>query len=87
MRDQFSEQLQAVFDDLAAICRQVETAVTDATQALMTGDVTVAEQVISADAEIDRARERAALVRGTLSTTLEDGRAEAQASLPLVAAV
>ncbi|WP_139977542.1 phosphate signaling complex protein PhoU [Nocardioides litoris] len=58
MRDQFSEQLQAVFDDLAAICRQVETAVTHATQALMTGDVTVAEQVISADAEIDRARER-----------------------------
>ena len=58
MRDQFLEQLQAVFDDLAAICRQVEAAVAQATLALMTGDVLTAERVISADVDIDRARER-----------------------------
>ncbi len=58
MRDQFDEQLHAVFDDLAAICRQVETAVSLATKSLMTGDVVIAEQVISGDVEIDRARER-----------------------------
>ena len=58
MRDQFHDQLQAVFVDLAAICRQVETAVALATQSLMNGDVVVAEQVISADIDIDRARER-----------------------------
>lgn len=58
MRDQFHEQLDAVFADLAAICGQVETAVARATEALMTGNVVVAEAVIDADAEIDRARER-----------------------------
>ena len=58
MREQFHEQLDAVFVDLAGICRRVETAVTLATHALMTGDAAVAEQVISADVEIDRARER-----------------------------
>ncbi len=58
MRDQFHDQLQAVFEDLAAICRQVERAVTQATAALMSGDVVTAEQVISADVDIDRARER-----------------------------
>ncbi|WP_340537180.1 phosphate signaling complex protein PhoU [Nocardioides sp. GXZ039] len=58
MRDQFDEQLQAVFDDLAAICRRVETAVSSATKALMSGEVPLAEQVISDDIEIDRARER-----------------------------
>ena len=57
MRDQFHDQLGAVFVDLAAICRQVETAVSQATLSLMTGDVVVAEQVISADVDIDRARE------------------------------
>lgn len=58
MRDQFHDQLQAVFDDLAAICQKVERAVSQATAALMSGDVVTAEQVISADAEIDRDRER-----------------------------
>lgn len=58
MRDQFHDQLQAVFDDLAAICQKVERAVSQATAALMSGDVVIAEQVISADAEIDRDRER-----------------------------
>ncbi len=58
MRLQFHEQLDGVFDDLAGICRQVEVAVTRATEALMGGDAAIAEQVISGDVEIDRARER-----------------------------
>ncbi|GAA5142702.1 phosphate signaling complex protein PhoU [Nocardioides marinquilinus] len=57
MREQFHDQLRQVFIDLAGICRQVETAVARATQALMSGDAAIAEQVISADIEIDRARE------------------------------
>jgi len=57
MREQFHEQLDAVFVDLAGICRQVEVAVRQATAALMTGDAAIAEEVISADAEIDRARD------------------------------
>jgi phosphate transport system protein len=58
MRELFHDQLDAMFVDLAGICRQVETAVGLATQALMTGDAAIAEQVISADVEIDRAREQ-----------------------------
>ncbi len=58
MREQFHDQLDGVFDDLAAIGRLVVRAVDRATEALLTGDVTIAEEVISADAEIDRARER-----------------------------
>ncbi len=58
MREVFHEQLDAIFEDLAGICRNVEIAVGLATQALMTGDATIAERVISADVEIDRARER-----------------------------
>ncbi|WP_134739848.1 phosphate signaling complex protein PhoU [Nocardioides sp. 503] len=58
MRELFHDQLDAMFVDLAGICRQVETAVGLATQALMTGDAAIAEQVISADVAIDRAREQ-----------------------------
>jgi phosphate transport system protein len=58
MREAFHEQLNTVFEDLAGICRQVETAVELATQALLNGDAEIAERVISGDAEIDRARER-----------------------------
>jgi len=58
MRTVFHDQLDAVFDELAAICRQVETSVRVATDALLTGRSDLAEQVISGDAEIDRARER-----------------------------
>ena len=58
MREAFHEQLDSIFDDLAAICGSVETAVRLATEALLTGDAEIAEQVISADVEIDRARER-----------------------------
>ncbi len=58
MREVFEEQLESVFTDLAGISRNVQVAVSKATEALMTGDVRIAEQVISADTEIDRARER-----------------------------
>ena len=57
MRDVFHDQLDSVFADLAAICGHVEEAVRRATEALMTGDAEIAEQVISGDAEIDRQRE------------------------------
>ena len=58
MREAFHDQLDSVFDDLAGICRSVENAVRLATQALLTGDAEIAEQVISADADIDRAKEK-----------------------------
>ena len=58
MRDAFHDQLDSVFENLAGICRDVETAVRLGTEALLTGDAELAEQVISADVEIDRARER-----------------------------
>jgi len=58
MREAFHEQLDSVFSDLAGICKLVEEAVRGATRALLTGDAEVAEQVISADVDIDQARER-----------------------------
>ena len=58
MREAFHEQLDSVFEDLAAIARRVEDAVRFATEALLTGDAEIAERVISADVEVDRARER-----------------------------
>lgn len=57
MREAFHEQLDSVFIDLADIAGMVRTAVEQATQALLTGDSSIAETVISADADIDRARE------------------------------
>jgi phosphate transport system protein len=57
MREVFEEQLESVFTDLAGIGRRVEVAVSRATEALMSGDAAIAEQVISDDVEIDRARE------------------------------
>lgn len=58
MREAFHDQLDTVFHDLTGIARRVETAVHQATQALLTGDAFTAERVISGDIEIDRARER-----------------------------
>ena len=58
MRNAFHDQLDGIFEDLAAIGRLVETAVERATRALLTADAGLAEQVISADVDIDRARER-----------------------------
>jgi phosphate transport system protein len=58
MREVFQEQLESMFAELAGIGAKVETAIGLATEALMTGDAEIAERVISADAEIDRTRER-----------------------------
>lgn len=57
MRDAFQDQLDNVFNDLSAIARQVQTAVTRATESLLTADVHIAEEVISGDVAIDLARE------------------------------
>lgn len=58
MREAFHDQLDQMFRDLAGICESVETAVRLATEALLSGDPAIAESVISADDDIDRARER-----------------------------
>ena len=58
MREAYHDQLDSIFDDLAGICRRVQTAVSLATDALMTGDAATAERVISGDLEIDTAREQ-----------------------------
>ncbi|MFT3872935.1 MAG: phosphate signaling complex protein PhoU [Nocardioides sp.] len=58
MREAFHEQLEMVFADLAAISREVENAVHYATEALMSGNASVAESVISADSQIDAAAHR-----------------------------
>ncbi|MCW2768246.1 MAG: phosphate uptake regulator, PhoU [Nocardioides sp.] len=58
MREAFHDQLDSMFEDLAGICRLVEASVRLSTAALLTGDAEIAERVISADIEIDRARER-----------------------------
>lgn len=58
MRDHFSEQLDLVFDDLAALAVSVQTAVRKATEALANADGAVAEAVISGDADIDTQRDR-----------------------------
>ena len=57
MREAFQDQLDAVFADLATMCRNVETSVGLATQALLNGDGEIAEGVISGDELIDRERE------------------------------
>ena len=58
MREAFHDQLDSLFNDLAAIAGQVQLAVRDASRALLTSDAEVAEAVISADHEIDRATEK-----------------------------
>lgn len=57
MREIFDEQLDQIFGDLARITDLVEAAVKDATNALLTGDAVIAQQVISDDEQIDSARE------------------------------
>jgi phosphate transport system protein len=58
MREAYNDQLDAIFSDLVDIARRVEVAVHDATKSLLTGDVALAEQVVTRDAVIDVARER-----------------------------
>jgi phosphate transport system protein len=68
MRDAYQDQLDSIFADLAAICRRVGSAVEKATEALLTGDAAVAEQVISEDIHIDVAREEVEQVAFDLLT-------------------
>ncbi|OYN99715.1 phosphate signaling complex protein PhoU [Enemella evansiae] len=55
MRDSYREQLDTVVNDLVEMSRLVSSAVKRATQALLTADIQLAEQVISDDAKIDSA--------------------------------
>ncbi len=54
MRESYHEELSAVVSDLVTMTGLVETAVEDATAALLSADLAAAEHVISADAELDR---------------------------------
>ena len=58
MREAYTDQLDSIFADLVSIARRVQRAVHDATESLLTGNVGLAEQVITRDAIIDVARER-----------------------------
>jgi phosphate transport system protein len=58
MRDAYTDQLDSIRDDLLTMTRLVGEAVTKATQALLDGNATLAEQVISADDAIDELRAR-----------------------------
>lgn len=57
MRAAFHDELESVYEDLAEISALVKVSVRDATTALRTGDAALAEQVISCDDEVDRARD------------------------------
>jgi phosphate transport system protein len=57
MRDAYFDQLDSIIDNLVVMTHDVQTAVRRATQALLTADAEVAEQVITADAAIDAERE------------------------------
>ncbi len=54
MRESYHESLDSVIDDLVNMNQQVQQAVRLATQALLEADLTIAEQVISEDATLDR---------------------------------
>lgn len=53
MRDAYGDQLDAIRDDLVAMAQLVQTAVSRATAALLDADAPLAEDVISADGQID----------------------------------
>lgn len=57
MRDAYFEKLDAIVDDLVTMTHDVQIAVRRASRALLHADAEVAEQVISADADIDAMRE------------------------------
>jgi phosphate transport system protein len=58
VRELFSEQLDGIFDDLAAMAGDVEIAVRRATEALLQGNAEIAESVISDDRAVDDLRDR-----------------------------
>ncbi len=58
MRDAYTDQLDAIRDELVSLARLVRKAVNEATRALLEGDAQLAERVISEDAVIDALREK-----------------------------
>jgi len=58
MRDVYTDQLDAIRDDLVKMARLVREAVTEGTAALLEGDAQRAERVISDDAQVDALREK-----------------------------
>ncbi|CAN5117534.1 phosphate signaling complex protein PhoU [soil metagenome] len=57
MRDLYYDQLDTIIDDLVAMTSAVRTAVSEATEALLSADAAAAESVITGDKEIDDSRE------------------------------
>ncbi len=57
MRDQYYDQLDSIVDDLVAMTSAVQTAVHEATDALLHADSAAAESVITGDKQIDISRE------------------------------
>lgn len=53
MRDAYGDQLDAIRDDLVMMAQLVRTALNRATTALLEGDAALAEDVITADGQID----------------------------------
>nr|WP_257210617.1 PhoU domain-containing protein [Actinomyces ruminis] len=53
MRDIFNQELKQLGTDLASMAEQVATAIERAAEALRSGDIVVAEQVIDADERIN----------------------------------
>ncbi|MGH3366105.1 MAG: phosphate signaling complex protein PhoU [Nocardioidaceae bacterium] len=58
MRHQYHQQLDSIVSEIASMTRTVGQATNRATEALFSADATLAEEVISGDAEIDEGRER-----------------------------
>ncbi|MGH3355550.1 MAG: phosphate signaling complex protein PhoU [Nocardioidaceae bacterium] len=58
MRDLYYDQLGAIVGELVAMTRTVREASDNATEALLSADARLAEQVIAEDARIDRGREQ-----------------------------
>lgn len=56
MRKVFTSELSHIGEDLTAMSKQVHTAITTASQALLHSDLTLAQQVIAADDAIDAAQ-------------------------------
>jgi phosphate transport system protein len=59
MRDSYRSSLDALADQLAGMCGAVGDAMRKATEAMLTADLRLAEQVISGDLRIDQQRNRA----------------------------
>ena len=58
MRDAYFDQLDSIIDDLVTMTNDVKVSVHQATEALLTANGEIAEQVISDDAAIDAEREK-----------------------------